>query len=323
VLVPAACGSGRGAPAVISPGPAKDVSLAPLFCLLPAGPQTWRPYTLMSYTGDDLLYIALPLPAVHGDPAQPARRQAWATDLAARHQRHLGQLNNHQCWFRNLHPGLEIEHKFTLQPDNDIWRLAVRTHQLLKGGDLAGWICEHGNNGGFEQWDFTNHLFEITDPEPERGYIAFIPAIDGRSWIIRRKRYPRDQEIRREDLTEGADLGPRPDLERVIRDRFGLSPAWGATYRRVRYNIMLESLATGHVYSIMYDRSTTDRPGVPTLVQAEIEYIRSRTLRTAPQDDVMTGLHELTAWTRNLLRREAPGIAEDNLSKLTWLRPRT
>jgi hypothetical protein len=47
-------------------------------------------------------------------------------------------------------PGLEIEHKFTLPPGSDIWRLAVRTHQLLKGGGLAGWICEHGNNGGFE-----------------------------------------------------------------------------------------------------------------------------------------------------------------------------
>lgn len=193
---------------------------------------------------------------------------------------------------------------------------------MVKTGDLPGWVCEHGNNGGFEQWDFANHLFEITEPEPERGYIAFIPAIDGRSWIIRRKRYDRDQEIRREELTNDVRLGLHPDLRQVIRDRYGLTPAWGAIYRRVRYNVMLESLATGHVYSIMYDRCTTDQPGVPPLVQAEIEYLRSRTLRAAPRDDVLAGLGQLTDWTRDLLRRETVSFAEDHLSKLTWLRPR-
>lgn len=323
VIIPAAPGAAPAAPAVLNTGPAGGVSLAPLFCLLRAGPHAWLPYTLMSYTGGDLLYVALPLRAVHGDPAQSASLQAWAAELSACHRRHLGQINNHQCWFRNLHPGVEIEHKFTLPAGSDIWRLAVRTHQLVTAGDLAGWVCEHGNNGGFEQWDFINHLFAITEPEPERGYIAFIPAIDGRSWIIRRKRYARDQEIRREDLTEGVCLGPAPDLGQVIRDRFGLSPAWGATYRRVRYNVMLESLATGHVYSIMYDRCTTARPGTQPLEQAEVEYLRSRTLRTTPPGEVLAELHHLTAWTRNLLGREATGFAEDDLSKLTWLRPPT
>jgi hypothetical protein len=51
-------------------------------------------------------------------------------------------------------------------------------------------------------------------------------------------------------------------------------------YRRVRYNVMLESLVTGHVFSIMYDRCTAAERGVSPLEQAEVEYVRSRTLRS-------------------------------------------
>ena len=308
-------------PGDLSSDAGEDGSLAPLFCLLPARPGAWLPYTMMSCTGEDLLYVALPLVALHGDPGQPSVQRFWAGELAACHRRFLGQLNNHRCWFRRLNPGLEIEHKFTLRSGCDIWRLACCTHELVRSGALPGWICEHGNNGGFEQWDFVNHLFEITEPAAERGCIAFIPAIDGRSWLIRRKWYVRDQEVRREDLTEGVDLGPDPDLSQVVRDRYGLDPAWGAIYRRVRYNVMLESLATGHLFSIMYDRCTTAARGLAPLEQAEVEYLRSRTLRSEAQDEVMTEFRELTAWTRDLLCREAEGFAEDHLSKLTWLRP--
>jgi hypothetical protein len=315
VVIPAA-----GAPAALTPAAAGGSCLAPLFCLLRAGRRVWLPYTLVSYTGEDLLFIALPPPALHGDPGQQAQLQAWSADLASRHRRHPGQLGNHGCWFRDLLPGLEIEHKFTLAAGADIWQLAVRTHQAVKAGQLHGWITEHGNNGGFEQWDFLNHLFAITRPEAERGYIAFLPGISTDAWIIRHKRFASDRETRREDVIRGVDLGPRPDLEQVIRDRFGVCPAWGATYRRVRYNIKLESLATGHLYSVMYDRCTApDLPGAPPLVQAEVEYIRSRTLRTDCDGDVTDGLQQLTAWTRSFLRNESTGFAEDHMSKLTWL----
>jgi len=52
-------------------------------------------------------------------------RARWAADLSARHRTHGGQLNNHACWRRNLLPGLEAEHKFTLSPGADICTLAI------------------------------------------------------------------------------------------------------------------------------------------------------------------------------------------------------
>jgi hypothetical protein len=238
---------------VIAPQPG-DGDLAPLFVMSPAR-DGWRPYTQLSCTGTDALFIALDGPAVHGDPEDPAVVAGWVRDLSARHRCHAAQLNNHQRWFVNARPGLEIEQKFTLAGTPDIWSLTARTLRKVAAGALDGWIPEHGNNGGFEQWDFLNHIFEITGPAPERGYVAFIPAVDG-SWIIRRKWFTADAVIRREDLTDRVDLGPAPDLAAVIRDRYGLAPAWAGCYRRVRYNVLLESLRSGHVFSVMFDRST-------------------------------------------------------------------
>jgi hypothetical protein len=200
---------GRLVPAT-EPDPAGRSSLQPVFLLRPAKAGSCLPYTLMSYTGDDLLYIRLPGPAVRGTPGSAACRVRWAADLPARHRAHGGQLNNHACWRCNLLPGLEAEHKITLPADVDIWDLAVTTHQHVRAGALKGWICEHGNDGGFTQGDFTSHLFAITSPASERGYIAFMPAIDGPGYCIRRKRYPRDQTLRREDLTHAPELTADP-----------------------------------------------------------------------------------------------------------------
>jgi hypothetical protein len=108
------------------------------------------------------------------------------------------------------------------------------------------------------------------------------------------------------------------DLPQVIRDRYGLTPAWGAAYRRIRYNVMLKSLRTGHIFSITYDRSTAGHAAI--LVQAEIEYIRSRTLRTTSRNEILSQLTELVAWTQDLLASNDIAHTEDKMSKLTWLR---
>lgn len=85
-----------------------------------------------------------------------------------------------------------------------------------------------GNSvGGFEQWDFPSHIYEIAAPEAERGYIAFNPAVDG-SWGIRRKWFTADAVIRREELTVGLALGPDPDLRAVITDRLAWLPRGAA-----------------------------------------------------------------------------------------------
>jgi hypothetical protein len=291
---------------------------APLFVLSPAA-GGWQPYTLLSFTGTDALFIALDGLPVRGDPGNSRVVSEWVADLSARHRAHSAQLNNHQRWFVNARPGLEIEQKFTIAGQPDIWLLAARTRDLVDAGAIDGWIPEHGGNGGFEQWDFLSHIYEIASPEPERGYIAFIPAVDG-SWGIRRKWFSADAVIRREQLAGGLDLGLGPDLPAVIRDRYGLTPSWGGCYRRVRYNVLLESLRSGHVFSVMFDRCTDSAGRVPALHQAEVEYIRSRRISGRPGDDLMDEFGQLCAWTCQFLDGCGVSAEQNNLSKLTWLR---
>ena len=162
-------------------------------------------------------------------------------------------------------------------------------------------------------------MFAFNDPP---GHIAFIPAVDG-TWIRREKwDGPGTPLIRRENLTSGLPLGPTPDLEAAATDIVGHTPAWQGGYRRIRYNVMLESPATGHIFSIMADHCVDLGGRRPDLRQVEVEYVRSRTLRRPPTtaDGLMEQLHQLIDWTRTHLERSGVPTVEDHQSKLSWLR---
>jgi len=167
--------------------------------------------------------------------------------------------------------------------------------------------------------DFDNYLCEITEPEQECGYISFIPAADG-SWIVKRKWFDRDAPIRRERRWRGVTLPARPDFAEEIRKRFSVSPAWGAPFRRVRYDINLESLVTGHGYSVMFDRCTTPLAPSAAVVQCEVEYLRSRTLLPVDDAKLMNEFGWLIRATRESLEARRVEAIEDHLSKLSFLR---
>jgi hypothetical protein len=68
----------------------------------------------------------------------------------------------------------------------------------------------------------------------------------------------------------------------------------------------------------MYDRCTAGH--APELIQAEVEYIRNRTLVTGSRTQILSQLSELSAHTRDLLASNGIAHVEDQMSKLTWLR---
>ncbi|WP_431929935.1 hypothetical protein [Nonomuraea jabiensis] len=292
----------------------------PLFAAVASPGGGWMPYTRTAYCEARSLMLALDGPALaFGDPDEPATVQAWADDLVSRHRQVGPQVTNHQRWFVNARPGLEIEHKFTLTEQGDIWPLAIGVLDALHSGQIPGWVPEYGNNDGFEEWDFLNHLFAFDEPA---GHVAFIPAVDG-TWIIREKWGPPDTpRVRAEKLTSGVQLGPEPDLESLVWKRYQLRPVWRGGYRRIRYNVMLESPHTGHIFSIMLDHCVDLDGRRDDLHQVEVEYVRSRTLRRPPaeHDALMEQLEELIAWTRTYLRDHVK-TREDHLAKISWLRP--
>jgi hypothetical protein len=307
---------------IVGPGPLRQAqgeedekALVPLFLLVPDGDRWWA-YTQLLYSVSGVVFCRLGGPALCGTPDGGTIR-AWLEDLVARRHEHAARLNNHQCWSVKHRDGEEIEYKFTLPPDSDVWDLAAGTLENLRADPWDGWIFEHRND--FEQWDFNNHLYEIAEPEPERGYISFIPAVDG-SWIIKRKWFDRDAPIRRERRWRGVALPTRPCFEDEIRRRFNVFPAWGAPFRRVRYDVNLESLVTGHGYSIMFDRCTTPLAPSAALVQCEVEYLRSRTLLPVDGAELMNEFTWLVGATRESLAARRVAASEDHLSKLSFLR---
>jgi hypothetical protein len=67
----------------------------------------------------------------------------------------------------------------------------------------------------------------------------------------------------------------------------------------------------------MYDRCTTADNAV--LVQAEVEYVRSRALRDSAPGQILRQLSDLAGWTGELLGSLGISPDENRLSKLTWL----
>src|SRR5438876_958130 len=101
------------------------------------------------------------------------------------------------------------------------------------------------------------------------------------TYRIKRKKFTTDALIRSE--TVGGEMRPDMPLHQYVRDVLGLTATPLPAFRRVRYDIMFESLATGNQYCILFDRSVvTDAPH-EALVQCELEYMRSR--RILPLDD--------------------------------------
>ncbi len=315
-------------------------ALAPLFYLAPQGDgRGWHTYSQVRRAPGGLLFVATGGPAGTGEPAAvngartgtevglPVGRSSarWCVEAARRHRVHALALNNHQCCFQTHRPDQEIEHKFTLPDDVDPWRLANELLAAVCGGLLPGWIGEYRNE--FEQWVFDNHLFAIDTPAVERGYVSFIPAADGR-WIVKRKWFDRDGPVRREQRWRGVDLPDGVDLAGEVTARFGVTPEWGGSFRRVRYDVNVESLRTGHGYAVMFDRCTlpTDPSSMSgaevVLVQCEVEYLRSRTVLPVDEEMLMGEFAWLVDAVRRWLGAQGVRTVEDHRSKLTFLRAR-
>lgn len=251
----------------------------------------------------------------------PAPLRAWTIyDLSWLHaalglhtlQRQF--LNSHECHYRRCFDGQELEYKYTLAPSTDIWALAAETHRRLQEGDIPGFIPKYRDS--FETWDFPVYLHEITGPKDEdRGYISFTPTVDGKH-LIKRKWFTQDTFTRREELLPPTALdGTHHDY---IARNLGVETHPLPPFRRVRYNIKLESPHTGHVYTILFDRCTVDDSS-DVLCQCEIEYLKTRTAIYADENTVISELEIVAQWVDQLLTEAGFTPHRDNYSKLSFL----
>lgn len=285
---------------------------APLGLLRPHG-AGMRLYAQVDSYLEHARFIALPQPESPRSTAVP--------DLLAGIDEHFLKVNNYLCFRVKLLPDVELEHKYTLTGDPDVYALARETLAMVADGGLAGWVVEFREE--IQSWDFLNHVYAIDEPETEAGYVSFIPTTDGKH-TVKRKIFTVDTDERPELRSRGVDV--QGDFETHIRDVMHLTPAWHASFRRVRYDVSVESIETGNVFGIAYDRSTIIDDegrrvtGLDELTQCEIEYIYSQSLAPISFDVVREDLARLRVLVSDYFDQRKIENYQRHESKLTYLR---
>jgi hypothetical protein len=272
-------------------------------------------YSQIRFLAEDACFIRLtPTPFEVGNTADIANL-TWLADAVARHGEHFLFLNNHQRYYRKCFPDRELEYKYTFDPPTaDIWTLTVRLYQRLLDGELDGYVPEYRDE--FQAWDYANHLFQVTDPAPDRGYVSFIPTTDGKN-LVKRKWFAADSFDRRESHTYGVTAAQ--GFEAYVRDELGVEAVRLPSFRRTRYDVNFESLRTGHVYGIFFDTvSLIDAPTVQ-LQQCELEYLRSRTVVEPDADAVLAEIAAIASWLEEFLATHRLNNERGFYSKLSFL----
>jgi hypothetical protein len=228
------------------------------------------------------------------------------------HNKEFIFLGNHQCYYRKEESRYEIEYKLNLSHAADIWDLNLRFYELIRDGQLKNYILEYRDE--FQKWDYYNHLFEVTAPEEERGYISFIPLTNGK-YNVKRKIFKEDA-LKRIELID-KNIAIDTSFEEFLCSNYKISYKRYPPFRRVRYDINFESLLTGNVFGIFFDRVTIEGQ-TETLTQCELEYLRTRSLFANTQ--VRQELDEIYSWLLAQLKLLGLSYQEGFYSKLSFMR---
>ncbi len=227
------------------------------------------------------------------------------------HSKNAVFLGNHQCYYRKEKSEYEIEYKFILT-EVDIWELILDVYTEIKEGKLCNYILEYKDE--FQKWDYMNYLNEITAPEEERGYISFIPQTNN-TYLIKRKFYKEDQLARREQHIRNVSI--TGTIDEYLKNNYKFEYRAFPPFRRVRYDINLESLKTGNVIGIFFDHISVDGKD-NIMMQCELEYLRTRSLFS--NDEYQKELDEVLAWTKDFFNRKQVQYTETFCSKLSFLK---
>ncbi|WP_239331349.1 hypothetical protein [Frankia sp. CiP3] len=304
----------RPAPAVarlhqhLSNAPAEH--LVPLFCLT-EHPRGVHIYSRVRLHLDDACFLR-----TTADPvASTVTSLGWLPEAVALHAQHAQFLNSHAAAFQKAFPSREIEYKYTLDPTTEIWTPATDLHTHLQQSPPPGFVPEYRDT--FQMWDYHNHVFETVAPPGERGYVSFIPTADD-TYIVKQKRFTVDGFDRGEHHTHGVTIDT-PFVD-YLSGVLGLTSRPLPPFRRVRYDVNLESIASGHLYAALFDRVTLlARPDL-ALVQCELEYRRSRTVLSPDEPAVLVELDRLGDWLETFFVKRGLATDRGSYSKLSFLR---
>lgn len=232
--------------------------------------------------------------------------------LVEKHRENAVFLGNHQCYYRKENNSKEIEYKFNILNTSNIWHIIVEMYNHFKSYKFKDFILEYKDE--IQKWDYMNYMFEVLEPKKERGYISFIPQTNGKE-LIKRKIYSKDQLSRTEiHFKDNVVNAPRADF---LAEKFGVKAFEFQPFRRVRYDINIESLKSGNVHGIFLDYITVDGSD-KKLIQCEIEYLRTRSLFS--NNTYMEELNLLKEYVIKYFKENNINYIETFYSKLSFMK---
>lgn len=290
-------------------------STTPL-ALLTSEPNGWTIYLPIRIGDGDALFHRV------DHLAGPADAQPSSSVLAHVLQQlphYSAAAGSHECWYFVHDPDAEYEHKFTLDPDQDIYALTLDIKAEIGRGELARYRGEFRND--FELWQFGNHMFDVTGPtEDDRGYASFIPRLNG-GYTLKRKKFRHDSFRRIEHkLHWPIPTATLTEMHDHLTHNLGLHATYLGSFDRTRFDDNLDSSDTGHIYSLMIDRCRFTTHDDAVLQQIEIEYLRSRGNTRPCHDEIIDELQHLKSWTLTYLQQRGIDARTDYTSKHTYLR---
>lgn len=303
-------------------------SWTPLFHFRPLGQhgeQRVFSYGQIRHLGGTCLFVRLSEDH-HVLPADGLREAVprLVRDAAVVHDRHANYLNNHQGYYERLFAGRELEYKLTMETPADLWGYINECHHRVLSGAMPGFFPEYDDE--LQRFDFVNVLYEVDQPEAEAGYLSFGRNSAGH-WIVKRKWFTEDAYDRREvvwknvalqgdlsgDLTE---VDFRPEIRRL----HGVEARPLGSFRRIRYDLNLESGRTGHLYGILADECRVVGEPDRVLRQVEIEYLRTRSLVRPDPGTVQEEMEQTREFAESVLRDRGIPYKPTFFSKLSFMR---
>ncbi|MGH3849876.1 MAG: hypothetical protein ACRDRT_09265, partial [Pseudonocardiaceae bacterium] len=222
-------------------------AVAPLFILGRAG-GTIILHAQVRLGDHDALFVRAGTTQVTGKQINPS---ALLSEAISNTEHHREFLNNHQCCYTKFWPGDEIEHKITLTAPVDIHSITVDLRNLVGSSQMPDYIWDYRDD--YQMWDFDNHMFAITEPVSDAGYISFIPDSAG-TVIVKRKWFTRDTIRRRETRWRNVAIpATRTGFDTYLRTEAKANANYVGSFRRTRFDTTCEATHTGNIYGLMVD----------------------------------------------------------------------
>jgi hypothetical protein len=218
--------------------------------------------------------------------------------------------------FTRFEPETEIELKLELKEGVPSWGLASRIAAAVSDGQLGGFIPDVGNE--LQRWHFRQSTFEILAPAAERGYVAFIQNPSG-TYGLKHKVFEEDSMRRVETFREELTI-PQDDFSGFLsREYPGLSLRRLPSFTRSRFDVNVESSATGHFFGVEIDEVVV--PGCDAVLQqVELEYHRSRIHDGLDHASIDSELYRLASEVEGWLAGTGVECRRTFYSKLSFLR---